>query len=500
MQGVLRAGRFEIRRATMLDLIKLAYGVDDPDLVFGGPNWLDWDRFDVIAKSPVETPSATVKLMLRALLVDRFKLAVHTDTRAVPGFLLTANKGQPKLKEGDSSGETGCAAHLQRGERAVPYWLATCRNVTMEAFAENLRGLDSRYINSPVADHTGLAGAWDFDLRWTDKRSLSDAGADGVTLFDAVDRQLGLKLAPGRAPIPGLVVDRVNQKPTPNSPEVATLLPPIPLPEFEVASIRPSRPGALPGRRLIEPDGRVEMRGLSLFFLILQAWDLNVAPDEDIPGRPKWLRPFEPAFDLVAKAPAITFSGGRPVSEHDFNLMLRALLADRFRMAAHYENRPMDAYTLVAAKPKLKRADSSTRAGCKVEQAPVDGQTRVTAACRNMTLTQFAGQLQLIAPNYLHYPVLNDSGIDGSWDFAFYFSSIPPKLLAASGSQAGPRGGRATSPIEPADAVSASAPNPVGGISLFDAMVKQLGLKLEKHTRPEPVFVIDHIEEKPTDN
>jgi uncharacterized protein (TIGR03435 family) len=99
IQGALRAGRSEIRRATMLDLIKLAYGVDDSDLVFGGPSWLDWDRFDVIAKSPADTPSGTVKLMLRALLVDRFKLTVHTDTRAVPGFLLTVNKGQPKLRQ-----------------------------------------------------------------------------------------------------------------------------------------------------------------------------------------------------------------------------------------------------------------------------------------------------------------------------------------------------------------------------------------------------------------
>jgi uncharacterized protein (TIGR03435 family) len=310
--GVLRGGRFEVRRATMLNLIKTAYGVDDPDLVFGGPSSLDWDRFDVIAKSPVDTPSATVKLMLRALLGDRFKLVVHTDTRPVPGLLLTVGKGKAKLKEADGSGETGCAAHLQRGEGTVPHWLATCRNMTMEAFAETLRGLDSRYLTSPVADQTGLGGAWDFDLKWTDKRSLSYAGADGVTLFDAVDRQLGLKLTTGKVPIPVLVVDRVNQKPTPNSPEVATLLPPLPLPEFEVASIRPSRPGALPGRRLIEPGGRVEMRGLPLFMLIMQAWDLgNIDPDEDLPGRPKWLKPFEPAFDLVAKAPAVTVQVAR---------------------------------------------------------------------------------------------------------------------------------------------------------------------------------------------
>lgn len=481
--GVRRAGRFEIRRATLLDLIKTAYGVD-PDVVFGGPSWLEWDRFDVTAKSPANTPPATVKLMLQALLADRFKLVVHKDTRPVQGFLLTVGTGKAKLKAADGSGEAGCHAYGQRTN-----WVATCRNMSMEAFAATLRELDGRYLTGPVADQTNLTGAWDFDLKWTDKRTVSDAGPDGVTLFYAVDRQLGLKLEPGKVPMPVLVVDHVNEKPTANLPEVTTLLPVLPPPEFEVASIRPSPPGALPGRRLIQPGGRVEMRGLSLFFLILEAWDLNIAPDEDVPGRPKWLKPFEPAFDLVAKAPAVTVSEGAEIFDDDYNSMLRALLADRFKMAAHYEYRPMDAYTLLAAKPKLKRADSSTLAGCKTERAPVNGQSRIAATCRNMTLAQFAEHLQTIAPNYLRYPVLNASGIEGVWDFTLTFSAIPPNVLAASGSQDGPRGRRA-----------APSGDPVGGISFFDAMEKQLGLKLEKHKRPEPVFVIDHIEEKPTDN
>jgi uncharacterized protein (TIGR03435 family) len=492
--GVLRGGRFEIRRATTLDLIKTAYDVD-PDVVFGS-SWLDWDRFDVIAKSPVDTPPGTVKVMLRALLADRFKLAVHRDTRPVQGFVLTLGKGKAKLKEADGSGATGCSAHIQRGDGAVPYWMATCRNMTMEAFAATLRGLDSGYLTDPVADQTGLGGAWDFDLNWTDKRSLPYAGADGVTLFDAVDQQLGLKLAAGKVAMPVLVVDRVNQNPTPNSPDVSTLLPPPPPPEFEVASIKPSPPGELPGRRLIEPGGRVEMKGVPLFMLIIEAWDLgNIDPDQDFPGRPKWLKPFDPAFDLFAKAPAVTVSDGGVISAEDFSLMLRALLADRFRMAAHYEYLPTDAYTLVAVKPKLKRADPSTRAGCKTERSPVNGQTQIVATCRNMTLAHFAEQLPAIAPIYLRYPVLNDSGIEGAWDFAFTFSSIPPKMLAASGSQGGQR-----SPGTASTGRDTPSGDPVGGISLFDAMEKQLGLKLEKHKRPEPVFVIDHLEEKPTDN
>jgi uncharacterized protein (TIGR03435 family) len=49
--------------ATMVDLIRIAYGVD-ANRVFGGPSWLEWDRFDVIAKAPQSTPAATIKLML----------------------------------------------------------------------------------------------------------------------------------------------------------------------------------------------------------------------------------------------------------------------------------------------------------------------------------------------------------------------------------------------------------------------------------------------------
>src|SRR5690349_23666714 len=74
--GVLRSGRYELRKATMVDLIKTAYGVD-ADSVVGGPNWIESDRFDVIAKAPAGASPDTAKLMLQALLADRFKLIVH---------------------------------------------------------------------------------------------------------------------------------------------------------------------------------------------------------------------------------------------------------------------------------------------------------------------------------------------------------------------------------------------------------------------------------------
>jgi len=73
----------------MVDLIRTAYGVD-PEKVVGGPHWVEFDRFDVIAPAPSNMPPETLKLMLQALLADRFKLVVHNDTQPISGFVLRA--------------------------------------------------------------------------------------------------------------------------------------------------------------------------------------------------------------------------------------------------------------------------------------------------------------------------------------------------------------------------------------------------------------------------
>src|SRR5271168_533786 len=73
--GMLRGDRYNLRQATMVDLISTAYGVDAKS-VQGGPPWLETNRFDIVAKAPPGTPPATLKLMLKALLADRFKLVI----------------------------------------------------------------------------------------------------------------------------------------------------------------------------------------------------------------------------------------------------------------------------------------------------------------------------------------------------------------------------------------------------------------------------------------
>ena len=153
--GFLNAGRYELRHATMLDLIRTAYGVD-ADKVYGGPSWLDYDRFDLIAKTPATARPDAVKLMLQELLADRFKLVVKRETRPVPGYVLKAGKGKPKLKPAEGSGSSGCQTLAPTLGGDMPSGNLQCRNVTLEAFAPALRRIAAAsFGNLPVADATG---------------------------------------------------------------------------------------------------------------------------------------------------------------------------------------------------------------------------------------------------------------------------------------------------------------------------------------------------------
>ena len=470
--GVLRGGRYDLRNSTFLDLIQRAYGIDNSSKIFGGPNWLNTDRFDIAAKAPQSTPPETVKLMLRALLAERFKLVVHNDTRPLPAYILSAGKVKPKLKPADASGEAGCVTVPQSpapGE--IPYNVFSCHNLTMEDFAAWLRRTAGDLGGSAV-DHTGLKESWDFDIKWITRRRLAVAGAEGMTVFDAVDRQLGLKLELQQAALPVVVVDRVNRKPTDNPPGVAAILPPPPV-AFEVASIRPSAPGTQ--LRGDVQNGRVDWKAWSLRSLIFIAW--NIGGSNDMLVGPKFLESAK--FDIVAKTAA------QQIDDDDEALrpMLRALLVERFKLTTHIETRPVNVFTLTAAKPKLQRANTARRSECK--EGPGDDGKDPRAAnplvnrlvtCRNTTMTQLAERLQGFGRGYIESSVLEDTWLDGAYDFTLGFS-------AADVLQSGGNG-----------------PDSPGALSLFDAIDQQLGLKLERRKRPVPVLVIDHIEEKPSDN
>src|SRR5580658_1220214 len=99
----IHGGRYEVRTATMVDLIGLAYGVDAVK-VWGGPSWIEMDRFDMVAKTPANSTPETRKMMLQALLADRFKLVVHNDNKPVLAYGLTVGKHPINLKASEGAG------------------------------------------------------------------------------------------------------------------------------------------------------------------------------------------------------------------------------------------------------------------------------------------------------------------------------------------------------------------------------------------------------------
>ena len=97
------------------------------------------------------------------------------------------------MKHSTDTEEGGCKnAPQNAAQGSVPYIALSCHNVTMPKFAMVLENYGrGNYLTDAVVDQTGLSGGWDFDLKWTQRNRLAQAGADGISLLDAVDKQIG---------------------------------------------------------------------------------------------------------------------------------------------------------------------------------------------------------------------------------------------------------------------------------------------------------------------
>jgi uncharacterized protein (TIGR03435 family) len=490
--------RYDLRNASMVDLISKAYGVP-ADKVLEGPSWLEFDRYDIAASIPPRTTAADATRMLQALLVERFGVVLRQEERQLPAFVLTAPKGSQKLKQADGSGNLGCGMGISSGPKdadgtqPTPVVSFNCRNTSMSSFAANLATnalARDVFGTTPVQDKTGIEGTWDFVLKFP----LAASGAltsDASTFFDAADKQLGLKFERDTVKLPVIVVEKANRIPSPNASDLAQKIP-QPAAEFEVATIRPFEQGTGPnfmGTR-IQPGGRVEISGMPLKSLIQQAWSVQT---DAIVGATKWMD--SDRYTIVARMAGFegppSPTGNSPFDSDTLAIQLRALLTDRFQIKAHFEDRPATAYTLTASKqPKLKAADPNSRAKLIDSGGPIilnaGSAAPRTVKIQNMTMAQFAEKLQVFAAAYIHAPVIEATGLQGSYDFSLSFSALAPAQLA-------------NLMARPAEGTNGAA-DPIGGVTLFDAVEKQLGLKLVEQKRPVKMLVIDHIEEKPTEN
>ena len=204
-------GRLNYTNVSLRDVICQAYGVQS--IQISGPDWLDTQRFDIVAKIPDGIDRGQLPRMFQALLADRFKLKLHIESKELPVYTLAAAKGGPKLQKAESisglgSGSGGGRAHASG-------------KVTMAAFADFL----SRRLGRPVLDQTGLDGAYAVALEWAPdpseepSRAAADGAAPGVSgpsLFTALEEQLGLRLAAAKGPVQVLVIDHAEKVPTEN--------------------------------------------------------------------------------------------------------------------------------------------------------------------------------------------------------------------------------------------------------------------------------------------
>lgn len=190
-------GMVSYSRLTLRMLAAIANRVDMPR-VAGGPAWLDEQHYDVVAKLPAGATKDQVPEMLNRLLEERFKLAVHRETKEQKVLALVVAKGGPKLTRSEET--RGSSGNISPGGLKV-------RAATMAILA----GMLKYPAHSEVVDRTGIAGTYDVELNWR-----KDDNADGPDLYTAIQEQLGLKLEPGRAPIDTVVVDRAERIPGEN--------------------------------------------------------------------------------------------------------------------------------------------------------------------------------------------------------------------------------------------------------------------------------------------
>jgi uncharacterized protein (TIGR03435 family) len=193
---------------TLLSLIEDAYSLGRFQ-ISGGPKWLTSAYFDVEAKASGSVPLTWERAipMLQAMLGERFQLKVRRQMREVACYDLVAAKGGPKLKENTDPAPPGgvaTSADVNRGHMRAD-------NGTMARLAMNLTVPAGR----PVVDKTGLAGKYHIALDYAADNSPEAANGTMLTLFTALEDQLGLKLEPSRRTLDTLVIESV-EKPSGN--------------------------------------------------------------------------------------------------------------------------------------------------------------------------------------------------------------------------------------------------------------------------------------------
>ena len=229
--------RFTATNVPVRQFIVYAYDVRDFQIE-GGPDWIRTDRFDVNARAegnfPITATGPDVRrAMVRALLEDRFRLAVHRTTREMPIYALVTAKADKSPGPLMHPSTTDCAALISAAARGqappspplTPDGTRDCAiallSGRLEAGTQPLTQFAatlSQLLQRVVVDRTGLSGTYSAKLTWTPDPVPQSGGPDlpasdpnGPSLFTAIQEQLGLKLESTRGPVDVLVIDHVER-------------------------------------------------------------------------------------------------------------------------------------------------------------------------------------------------------------------------------------------------------------------------------------------------
>jgi uncharacterized protein (TIGR03435 family) len=200
-------GEVVMENVSLKQCVEMAYDVRD--FSFSGPDWMDTVRFDINAKPPIGwSYKEQFGPMMQTLLAERFKLAVHRESKVISAYALVPSKGGIKIKPVDI-GDGGSSSNSNNGKY-------TATRVTMERLADFL----ARQLKSPVVDKTEIAGVFSFTLEFSrdDVQPGSDKQPDNSapSIYTALQEQLGLRLVAQRLPVEIVVVDHIEKTPTEN--------------------------------------------------------------------------------------------------------------------------------------------------------------------------------------------------------------------------------------------------------------------------------------------
>jgi uncharacterized protein (TIGR03435 family) len=201
-------GNFSMRNVPLRFAVSWAWDLKDYEI--SGPDWIkSEERYDIIAKAGRPASDSEMRQMLQALLLERFQMKVHRETKEMPVYVLLPGKGEAKVKEAAADDKPSIDGSSPAG-------------VTFHAFPiSRFTFMLTRRMDRPVLDQTGLKGVYHYTvdlsgLGFAGRPAERQEGDAGPSIFTTVQRDLGLKLEARKEPIEILVIDSANKVPTEN--------------------------------------------------------------------------------------------------------------------------------------------------------------------------------------------------------------------------------------------------------------------------------------------